>query len=212
MTHNRTVDYSLYLVTDRNLLKGKDLPTSIEEAIAGGVTVIQLREKELGSREFFNVAVQVKAVTDRYHVPLIINDRLDIALAVDAAGLHIGQDDLPVAVARKLLGPEKILGVSACTVGEAVTAQMDGADYLGVGAVFPTGTKRDARQVTLDTLRLIKDRVKIPVVAIGGINQENASLVLHEKVDGIAIVSAILGAPDSRRAARNLHDQILASR
>ena len=202
------IDYSLYLVTDEKLSAGKELPDCIEKAIAGGVSVVQIRAKKLSSRDFFNLAVKVKAVTDRHQVPLIINDRLDIALAVNAAGLHIGQDDLPVVVTRKIWGPSKILGVSASTLAEAMTAQTDGADYLGVGAMFPTDTKLDARHVSLETLGQIKKMANIPVVAIGGINRNNAHLVINEQVDGIAVVSAILNEADCRQAARILHDVI----
>jgi thiamine-phosphate pyrophosphorylase len=212
MKHNPPFDYSLYLVTNRKLLKGKHLLKSIEESIAGGVTLVQLREKELCTRDFFDLAVQVKAVTDRYHVPLIVNDRLDIALAADAAGLHLGQDDLPVKVAREILGTEKLLGVSVSNEEEALKAQADGADYLGVGAIFPTGTKLDASPVTLETLRLIKARVVIPVVAIGGINQNNVRAVMNQRVDGIAVVSAILDKDDCRLAAKNLLDLVLSSK
>jgi thiamine-phosphate pyrophosphorylase len=206
MRHKPTIDYRLYLVTDRNLLNGKSLAQSVEDAIAGGVTVVQLREKTLGTRDFFDLALRVKAITDHYGIPLIINDRLDIALSVNAAGLHIGQGDLPVPLARKLLGPDKVLGVSAATVEEAAAARNEGADYLGIGAVFPTGTKTDARNVPVETLRRIRERIAIPIVAIGGINRSNARLVLNEGVDGIAVVSAILGAPDIRLAAHCLHD------
>lgn len=208
MKHNQTIDYSLYLVTDRKLLNGKHLLKSIEDAIAGGVSIVQLREKELCTGDFFDLALQVKAVTDKYQVPLIINDRLDIALAVNAAGLHIGQDDLPVTIVRKIMGPAKILGTSVFNVEEAITAQFEGADYLGVGAIFPTGTKPDAKLVNLDTLRQIKNRVTIPVVAIGGINKNNAMLVINEKIDGIAIVSAILAESDCTQAAQNLYNLI----
>ncbi|MBA1334165.1 MAG: Thiamin-phosphate pyrophosphorylase [Firmicutes bacterium] len=197
-------DFSLYLVTDRDILGGRDLAGSIEEAIAGGVTVVQLREKTLSSLEFYHLAREVKAVTDRYRVPLIINDRLDIALAVDAAGLHVGQNDLPAAVARRLLGPEKILGVSAASLEEALLAERDGADYLGVGAIFPTATKSDVRSVALEDLQKIKGQVKIPVVAIGGINQNNIKTVMETGIDGVAVVSAILGKDDITRAAKNL--------
>ena len=152
MNHNRMIDYNLYLVTDRPLLGDRDLQQSIEAAILGGVTIVQLREKDLSTLEFFNLATQIKAVTDSYQVPLIINDRLDIALAVDAAGLHVGQDDLPAVIARRLLGADKILGVSATTLEEAIKAEVEGADYLGIGAIFPTDTKKDARNVALDNL------------------------------------------------------------
>ena len=146
----------------------------------------------------------MKAITDRYQIPLIINDRLDIALALNVTGLHIGQDDLPVAIARRLLGQDKILGVSAATPEEAIKAQNEGADYLGIGAIFPTGTKSDARNVSLETLREIKNRVKIPVVAIGGINPAQVKLVKEQQVDGVAVVSAILCQDDIKAAARNL--------
>jgi thiamine-phosphate pyrophosphorylase len=208
MHHKEAVNYKLYLVTDRDLLGKKDLKRSIEEAILGGVTIIQLREKNLSTLEFFNLATQIKAVTDNYQVPLIINDRLDIALAIEAAGLHVGQDDLPAAIARKLLGVGKILGVSAATLDEAIKAEAEGADYLGIGAIFPTDTKKDARNVALDNLGIIKKQVKIPVVAIGGIHASNIKLVKEQGVDGIAVVSAILSQVDVKLAARNLYDLI----
>ena len=197
-------DYSLYLVTDRGLLGKRELIPSITAAIKGGVRMLQLREKDLATRDFFEVAREVKAVTDKFRVPLIINDRLDIALAVGASGLHVGQEDLPAQLARKLLGPAKILGVSVTNLVEALQAQADGADYLGVGAIFPTGTKSDAARVGLDTLRLIKQKVRIPVVAIGGINAGNAGSIKALKVDGIAVVSAILSQTDIEAAAREL--------
>jgi thiamine-phosphate pyrophosphorylase len=212
MNHNKAIDYALYLVTDRTLLGGRDLQQSIEAAILGGVTIVQLREKELSTLEFFNFATQIKAVTDNYQIPLIINDRLDIALAVEAAGLHVGQDDLPAATARKLLGSDKILGVSAATVDEAIKAEADGADYLGIGAVFPTDTKKDACQVLLNTLGTIKKQVGIPVVAIGGINQSNLALVKEQEVDGIAVISAILCQENIKLAARFLYEGWLESR
>jgi thiamine-phosphate pyrophosphorylase len=206
MRHNTDIDYTLYLVTDRSLLGGRDLLLSIEEAILGGVTVVQLREKDLSTLEFFHLATRVKSVTDRFQVPLIINDRLDIALAINAAGLHIGQDDLPGVVARRLMGPGKILGISATTLEEAITAKDEGADYLGIGAIFPTGTKLDARDVSLDTLSAIKNRVKIPVVAIGGINLNNIKFVKEQNIDGVAVVSAILGRENIRLAAQELYE------
>lgn len=203
MLNSAAPNYALYLITDRDVLGRRDLPGSIGEAIAGGVTVVQLREKNLSSLEFYRLAQKVKTVTDRYRVPLIINDRLDIALAVDAAGLHVGQKDLPAAVARRLLGPGKILGVSTASLDEALQAQRDGADYLGVGAIFPTATKSDARKVALEDLQKIKRRVKIPVVAIGGIDQNNIKTVMETGIDGVAVVSAILGKNDITGAAKN---------
>lgn len=202
--HNNKLDYSLYLVTDSGLLGGKDLAATVEQAIQGGVTMVQIREKHLSSREFFQVALAIKAVADKYKVPLIVNDRSDIALAVDAAGLHIGQDDLPLTEARKLLGPDKIIGVSAATLEEALLAQNQGADYLGVGAIFPTNTKDDADSVSLAQLQDIKANVKIPIVAIGGINGNNIQSVIETGVDGAAVVSAIIAAADPGAAASKL--------
>lgn len=177
---NNKVDYSLYLVTDRSMLKNSDITEAVEAAIKGGVTLVQLREKDISTLEFYNVACAVKKVTDKYGISLIINDRIDIALAVDAAGVHLGQSDLEAAVARRLIGENKILGVSAATLEESLKAEEDGADYLGVGAVFTTTTKNDARTVSLEMLKNIKETVKIPVVAIGGINYENAGMLKHK--------------------------------
>ena len=199
-------NYSLYLVTDSGLLGDKELAKTVEQAIQGGVTVVQVREKNLSSLEFYQVALAIKGVTEKYGVPLIVNDRADIALAVDAAGLHIGQEDLPVVVARKLLGPNKIIGVSAATLEEALLAQDQGADYLGIGAVFPTNTKDDADSVSLADLAAIKNKVKIPIVAIGGIHDNNIHAVMNTGVDGVAVVSAIIAAADPKAAARKLLD------
>ena len=198
------VNYKLYLVTDRDILKGRDISAAVEEAIKGGVTVVQLREKSISSLEFYNIAVEVKKVTDKYNVPLIINDRLDIALSVDAAGIHVGQGDMPAPITRNLVGQNKVLGVSVATVEEAKKAEADGADYIGVGAMFPTSTKDDARAVSIEVLKEIKDSVNIPVVAIGGINSKNLSLLKPSKIDGIAVVSEILGKEDVRGAAEIL--------
>lgn len=198
------INYKLYLVTDRDLLKNTDICTAVEQAIQGGVTLVQLREKDLSSLEFYNIAVEVKKVTDKYKVPLIINDRLDIALAVDAAGVHVGQSDMPALIARKLIGPNKILGVSTATVEESIEAEKNGADYVGVGAVFPTSTKLDARAVTVDMIKEIKESIKIPVVAIGGINENNVQSLKTANIQGVAIISAILGKEDIKKAAENL--------
>ncbi len=198
------IDYTLYLVTDRDVLKGRDLCNSIEQAILGGTTLIQLREKNVSSLDFFSIASSVKAVTDKYNVPLIINDRLDIALAIDAAGVHLGQSDLPCTIARHILGSHKILGISAATLEEALEAQEAGADYIGVGAVFPTDTKLDARSVTIAALKNIKDSLSIPVVAIGGINENNFMQLKPAGIDGIAVVSAILGKENIMEAAKKL--------
>lgn len=203
MKHKR--DYSLYLVTDRDILKGLPLLQAVEEAIQGGVTMVQLREKNLSSRDFYQLALQVKQTTDRFQIPLIINDRLDIMLAVDADGLHVGEEDLPLPIARRLIGPGKILGYSAGNPREAERGQQEGADYLGAGAVFPTGSKADAgNPIGVEKLREIKAAVNIPVVAIGGIGTANAAEVMKAGVDGIAVISAILGHKNICQASKEL--------
>jgi thiamine-phosphate pyrophosphorylase len=204
------IDYSLYLVTDRRWLGGKSLDKAVEEAIQGGVTVVQLREKDVSSREYLEIAKRVKAVTDRYKIPLIINDRIDIAFACDAEGIHLGSDDLSIAVARAILGSGKIVGASAATLEEALVLEAEGADYLGIGAVFPTGTKTDADRVTLEELASMKSAVHIPVVAIGGIDAKNVDSVIRTGVDGVAIVSAIMAQGDILGAARNMAGRLKA--
>lgn len=199
-------DYTLYLVTDRRLAT-QPLEQAVEQAISGGCTMVQLREKELSSREFLETALRVQDITRRYGVPLLINDRVDIALAAGADGVHIGQKDLPCKVVRRLLGADKIIGVSAATVQEAKTAEQDGADYLGVGAVNATSTKADTRVVTPPLLKEIKASVTVPVVAIGGICRENLTKLAGTGIDGIAVVSAVLAQPDIRTAAHDLKAQ-----
>lgn len=198
------IDYTLYLVTDRDVLKGRDLCEAVEQSIKGGVTLVQLREKDTSSLDFYNLAVSVKKITDKYNVPLIINDRIDIALAVDAAGVHVGQSDIPAKVARKIIGEGKTLGISAATLEEAKLAESEGADYLGIGAVFPTDTKKDARSVSVELLGEIKKSLTVPVVGIGGISENNAELLKESKIDGIAVVSAILGKEDIEQAAKDM--------
>lgn len=198
------INYALYLVTDRKILAGRDLYECVEQAILGGTSLLQLREKDVSSKDFYEIAQRVKVIAAKYKVPFIINDRLDIALAVDADGLHIGQDDMPLSVARKLLGPDKIIGMSASSISEALTAEKEGADYLGVGAMFTTPTKKDADSVTLSQLAKIKAAVHIPVVAIGGINEDNVKSVINTGVDGVSVVSAILGKHDIQGTARKL--------
>ena len=204
MNNKPQIDYSLYLVTDRSILNQKDLKKSIEAAILGGVSIVQLREKSISTGDFYHLAKEVKEITDHYAIPLIINDRLDITLAINAAGVHLGQNDLPPEIARRLLKPDQVLGVSATDLEQALQAEEAGADYLGIGAIFPTETKKDATYVTLDDLAKIKEKVKIPVVAIGGINQKNIQLVKEQSVDGIAVVSAILAEEEIKHAAENL--------
>lgn len=198
------LNLQLYVVTDRAWLNGRQLEADVEAAIQGGATIIQLREKNLSTRDFLLIAEKIKAVTDRYRIPLLINDRLDIALAVDAAGLHIGQNDLPPAIARRLLGSGKILGVSVTNQEEAVQAERDGADYLGAGAVFPTGTKQDADYLDYRELQKITGAVRIPVVAIGGINKTNAMQLKGSGIQGIAVVSAVLAKDDPQKAAETM--------
>jgi len=205
----KKIDYKLYLVTDRDVLKGRDLGKAVEDSILGGATIVQLREKDVTSREFYAIAAKIKAITDKYNVPLIINDRLDIALAVGAFGVHIGQSDMPCIIARQVLGKDKIIGVSVHTLEEALEAEKDGADYLGCGAVFSTSTKKDATNVSYDQLKEIKARVKIPVVAIGGINEKNLAQLKESNIDGVAIVSAILGKENIKEATENLKRNII---
>lgn len=198
------IDYTLYLVTDRSILQGRNLLESVEEAIKGGVTLVQLREKSLSTKEFYNVAVELKKLTDRYNIPLIINDRLDIALSINASGLHIGQDDLPTSVARKLLGKDKILGVSARNLEEALKASSEGADYIGVGAMFPTISKSDAVWVSIEQLKEIRENTSLPIVAIGGITEKNVKELTHCNIDGISVISDILGKKDIKMAAERI--------
>ena len=197
-------DYSLYLVTDRLLVSAGTLGEAVEQAIAGGCTVVQLREKKLASFDFFVLASEMKKLTDKYGIPLIINDRIDIALAVGAAGVHMGQKDIPADIARKVIGKDMLLGVSAGSVEEAVNAVKAGADYLGVGAMFPTRTKPDAEFVSMEELGKIRRAVDIPIVVIGGINRENAKLFKPMGIDGLAVVSAVLAQPNIKKAADDL--------
>ena len=189
-------DYSLYLVTDRMLMSTKTLGEAVEQAVIGGCTMVQLREKEISSLDFYVLASEMKKITDRYGIPLIINDRIDIAMAVGAAGVHIGQKDIPADIARKVIGKDMLLGVSAGDLAEAVDAAKAGADYLGVGAMFPTGTKTDASHVSMEELEKIRKTVDIPIVVIGGISKENAMLFQPMGIDGLAVVSAVIAQPD----------------
>ena len=196
------INYHLYLCTDQKLMTTKTLEEAVEQAILGGCGVVQLREKEASGREFYETAVRIKQVTDQYHVPLIINDRVDIAMAVDAAGVHVGQSDLSVSVVRKLIGEDKIIGVSTANVVEAIKAEKEGADYIGVGAMFATSTKNNTRSVSMDTLKEIRKNIKIPMVVIGGINQKNAPSFTGIGINGFAVVSAVIAQPDIQKAAR----------
>ena len=194
----------LYLVTDRKWLNGRKLTDDLEKAILGGVTTIQLREKNLSNEEFISIAKDVKKVCQKYHIPLIINDNLEVALAINSDGIHIGQNDIPASIVRKQIGPDKILGVSVHNLKEAFQAKIDGADYVGVGAIFSTETKNDATNVTLDSLKKICDNIDLPVVAIGGINLDNISKLKDINIAGIAVVSAIMNADDITAASGQL--------
>ena len=186
----------LYLVTNRYQDSLENFLEKVETACRSGVTIIQLREKNLTTNQYYQLAKQVKEITDAYQVPLIIDDRLDICLAVDAAGLHIGDDELPVSVARKILGPEKILGVTAKTVKRALEAETSGADYLGTGAIFPTTTKENAPITLISTLKTICQTVAIPVVAIGGLTSENIDQLIGTGIAGVAVVRDLMQAED----------------
>ena len=186
----------LYLVTNRYQDSLQSFLEKIETACRSGVTIIQLREKNLTTNQYYQLAKQVKEITDAYQIPLIIDDRLDVCLAVDAAGLHIGDDELPVSVARQVLGPEKILGVTAKTVKRALEAEEGGADYLGTGAIFPTTTKENAPITLISTLKTICQRVAIPVVAIGGLTSENIDQLIGTGIAGVAVVRDLMQAED----------------
>ena len=199
----KNLDLSLYLVTDNSDDVEKFLKT-IEDAIKGGVSLVQIREKTAETLDFYKLALKVKEITSKYNIPLIINDRIDIALAIDADGVHIGQTDMPCDIARKLIGDEKILGVSATTIAEAKKAQKDGADYIGSGAVFPTSTKDDASSVSKKDLKDIVNSIDIPVVAIGGITIDNAHTLKDTGIAGLSVVSAIMSSKNPKESSEKL--------
>ena len=198
------VYYRLYLVTDRRLMRTPTLEEAVAQALEGGTTLVQLREKTASSLRFYQMAMRIKKVTDARHVPLIVNDRVDIAMAADAAGVHVGQSDLPAKAVRTLIGPEKILGVSVSSREEAVRAQQDGADYIGVGAMFATDTKTDAGLVPMSELKRIRAAVHLPIVVIGGIHAGTVPLFYKTGIDGIAVVSALMASDDITGEARRL--------
>ena len=199
-------DLLLYAVTDRHWLNGRSLIEVVEESLKGGVTFLQLREKELDDESFLKEAKELKELCREYKVPFVINDNVEIAIKTDADGVHVGQSDMEAGDVRKRLGPDKIIGVSAQTVEQAVLAEKRGADYLGVGAVFPTGSKDDADDVSFDTLKAICEAVSIPVVAIGGISKENAIKLKGSGICGVAVISAIYAASDIKEAAAELKE------
>mgnify|MGYP000015316872 CR=1 FL=1 len=200
----RKEDLLLYAVTDRSWLGEETLYSQVEKSLKGGATFMQLREKDLDEERFYQEAVELKELCAQYHVPFVINDNVDIALRMDADGVHVGQSDMEAGDVRAKLGPDKIIGVSCKTVEEALRAQAHGADYLGVGAVFPTGTKADASEVSFETLREICQAVEIPVVAIGGVNARNTPRLKDSGIVGIAVVSAIFAQPEIEKATAEL--------
>ncbi len=194
----------LYVVTDRSWLGGRTLAEQVEETLKGGATFIQLREKELDYDSFFKEATEIKALCKSYNVPFVINDNVDIAIACDADGVHVGQSDMEAGNVRMKLGKDKIIGVSAQTVEQAILAEKQGADYIGIGAVFSTSTKADADMVSLETLKEICNCVSIPIVAIGGINAQNILELSGTGIDGVAVISAVFAQPDICLATKEL--------
>lgn len=202
------IDYSLYLVTDSTGVNEKDFFDKIDRACKAGVTLVQLREKDKTGREYIDLAFKVKKITDKYNVPLIIDDRLDVAMVVDAAGVHLGQNDINVKYARKILGKDKIIGATTKNINQAKEAIEEGADYLGVGAIYPTRTKVKTVITEIETLNEICNSVNIPVVAIGGLNAENCNILNESKISGIAVVSAIMKEKDTEYAVEKLLDKL----
>jgi thiamine-phosphate pyrophosphorylase len=200
----KNFDTSLYFITDSANYTEREFLFRVEQALQGGVTFLQLREKDKSTREYIELAEKVHEITKRYHVPLIIDDRVDVALAIDAEGVHVGASDMPVATARKLMGDDKIVGATAKTVPWATEAYEQGADYLGVGAIYPTTTKVKTVLTSTDTLQDICNAVPIPVNAIGGLNKDNIDILTDIPIAGICVVSAIMKADDPKTAAEEL--------
>ena len=199
-------DTSLYFITDSTGFTEKEFLRRTEAALRGGVTFLQIREKDKTTREYLDLARKVHDLAKQYTVPLIIDDRLDIAMAIDAEGVHLGQSDMPIDLARKIVGPDKIIGATAKTVPQALEAWQQGADYLGVGAIYPTTTKVKTVLTSTDTLRQICDTVPIPVNAIGGLNRDNIDILAGIPIAGICVVSTIMKAEDPQKAAAELKD------
>jgi len=203
------VDYSLYLVTDRKLSQGRDILEIIKMAIKGGVTIVQLREKDATTREFLSVGKRVKELLDKKNIPLIINDRIDIALALDADGVHLGNDDMPIEIARRILGKNKIIGLSAESIDDAIEADIKGADYIGVSPIYTTPTKPELEKgLGIEGLKKIRKVTSLPLVAIGGMKAKNCREAIKNGADGIAVVSAICSAPNPEIAAREIISEI----
>jgi thiamine-phosphate pyrophosphorylase len=207
------IDYSLYLVTDRGLSAGRPTLDIVRAAVAGGATCVQLREKDCPTREFIGEALAIRGFLSSRGIPLIVNDRLDVALAVGADGVHLGQSDMPLAMARAIVGDTLLIGISAESVADAIAAERGGADYLGVSPVFATPTKTDtAAPLGLKGLAAVRRAVGVPLVAIGGIGRDNAAAVIGSGADGVAVVSAIVAAPDPEQAAREIRRAIHRAR
>lgn len=201
---------TLYFISDSSCSDESGLLKTVDLACRGGVTMVQLREKETCGLEFLNLAIKVKEVTDRFHIPLIIDDRIDVAMAADASGVHLGQCDIPVLYARRLMGTKKIIGATAKSVEQAQRAMEAGADYLGVGAIYPTSTKVDTVVTPVSVLNDICRSVPLPVVAIGGLTKENLSVLRDSPISGIAVVSAIMKSPSPERSAAELKEAVNA--
>ena len=202
-------DISLYFITDSTGFTTDEFLKIVDSACKGGATIVQLREKNKSTREYLQLALEVKKITDKYEVPLIIDDRVDIALASDAAGVHLGNEDMPISVARKLMGKNKIIGATAKTVEAALNAEKDGADYIGTGAIFPTTTKVKTVLTPVSVLKDVCKNVKIPVCAIGGLNYENCDILKNSGISGIAVVSAIMKSTNPEESARKFKEKIL---
>jgi thiamine-phosphate pyrophosphorylase len=209
----QNIDYSLYLVTDRGLSRGRSNIEIVTAAVRGGATIVQLREKDCSTREFIEQGLAIKEFLKNHGVPLIINDRVDVAQAVNADGVHLGQTDMPLALAKKILGDAMVIGISAESLQDAIDAEKGGADYLGVSPIYATPTKTDtAPALGLEGLREIRDAVRLPLVGIGGLNTENAADVIRNGADGVAVVSAIVAADDPETAAGDLKKIITGAR
>lgn len=202
-------DLLLYAVTDRSWLNGGTLYRQVEMAVRGGATFIQLREKKLAEAQFLEEAIQIRELCKKAGVPFVINDNASLACRINADGVHVGQDDMNAQEARKLLGPDKIIGVSAHTVEEALRAEADGADYLGAGAVFPTGSKTNVNRLSFETLKAICGAVKIPVIAIGGIGMDNVMQLAGSGISGVAVISAVFAQKDIKEAAAALRERVI---
>jgi thiamine-phosphate pyrophosphorylase len=199
-------DLKTYLVTNRDNKTEQEFFNIIEQSILGGVSIIQLREKATNSKEFYDIAIKLKKLCDEYNIPLIINDRLDIAIAVNANGVHVGDEDIPGNIVRNIIGYDKILGISASNIDDAVVAEENCADYIGVGAVFPTKSKDTNNEISIEQLKNIVESVNIPVVAIGGINEYNISLLKNTGIKGVAVISAIMGSDNPKKTSENLRN------